>query len=118
MRICVEKPDQGGIISALGVLHNDDDARGLYAAGSFSGSVGVYTEPGKRVALAQGPRLGVSQIAFSRPPHNSGAPWYLIAGGRADSQIHVWDGRWMRDPFAVLYRRVENYQRFQFGVDP
>ncbi|KAL7060720.1 hypothetical protein AAHC03_09424 [Spirometra sp. Aus1] len=109
-----QKPDQGGIISCL-AAHQCGN-RGLYAAGSFSGSVGVYTEPGRQVALAEGPRSGVSQVAFAEPA-NAGSPWFLIVGGRVDSQIFVWDGRWMASPLVVLHRRVENYQRFQFGLD-
>ncbi|VDL97051.1 unnamed protein product [Schistocephalus solidus] len=109
-----QKPDQGGIISCL--ASHQCGARGLYAAGSFSGSVGVYTEPGRQIALVEGPRSGVSQVAFAEPV-NAGSSWYLIAGGRVDSQIFVWDGRWMASPLVVLHRRVENYQRFQFGLD-
>ncbi len=85
----LEKPDQGGIISALTALQGVDSSRGLYAAGSFGGSVGVYSESngGKRVGpLLQGPRLGVSQVKFAVPA--SGAtPWLLVAGGRADSEV-------------------------------
>ncbi len=85
----LEKPDQGGIISALTSLQGVDSSRGLYAAGSFGGSAGVYSESngGKRVGpLLQGPRLGVSQVKFAVPA--SGAtPWLLVAGGRADSEV-------------------------------
>ncbi|VDD79173.1 unnamed protein product, partial [Mesocestoides corti] len=116
-----ERADQGGIISALASLHGGDLSQGIYAAGSFSGSVGVYSESmgGQRVGpLLQGPRLGISQVKFVCPA-NGATPWLLIAGGRADGQIFVWDARWMRDrePLAVIPRRVENYQRFQFDVD-
>uniref|UniRef100_A0A5K3EFA9 WD repeat-containing protein 79 n=1 Tax=Mesocestoides corti TaxID=53468 RepID=A0A5K3EFA9_MESCO len=116
-----KRADQGGIISALASLHGGDLSQGIYAAGSFSGSVGVYSESmgGQRVGpLLQGPRLGISQVKFVCPA-NGATPWLLIAGGRADGQIFVWDARWMRDrePLAVIPRRVENYQRFQFDVD-
>ncbi len=120
--MCIaEKPDQGGIISAIAALQADP--RPVYAAGSFAGSVCVYSEQerggGVAIARLSGPRTGVSQLRFL-PSDSGGAPWLLAAGGRADGQVFVWDSRQLRQdrPLAVLHRRVENYQRFQFDCDP
>ena len=64
---------------------------GLYAAGSFAGTVRVYDEAKKGHAvseLLQGPAKGVSQLEFIPAPSGV-ATWYLVAGGRTDGEVSV-----------------------------
>ncbi|CDI98268.1 WD repeat containing antisense to TP53 [Echinococcus multilocularis] len=121
-----QRSKQGGIFSALSapVLNgvSGDSAESVYAVGTFGGTVAVYSESGGGEAVSpilQGPRRGVSQVQFVTPASGV-VPWYLIAGGRSDGSIYVWDSRFLKSetPLATLSRRVENYQRFQFDVDP
>ncbi|VDK39161.1 unnamed protein product [Taenia asiatica] len=120
-----QRSKQGGLFSALSapVLNapGGGSAENVYAVGTFSGTVAVYSELGGGEAVSpilQGPRRGVSQVQFVTPASGV-VPWYLIAGGRSDGTIYVWDSRFMKSetPLATLSRRVENYQRFQFDVD-
>ncbi|VEL20718.1 unnamed protein product [Protopolystoma xenopodis] len=86
-----------------------------------------------------GPRPGITQLAFNHSPCLPSLPavkgaeastsravdpslhqfssLLLAAGARADPRILVWDMRRLDEPLVVIYRRVENHQRFQFSFD-
>eukprot|EP00058_Branchiostoma_floridae_P007867 XP_002593355.1 hypothetical protein BRAFLDRAFT_277111 [Branchiostoma floridae] len=102
------KAGQGGIISCIDVSPENPD---IYACGSYSKSVGVYTEPkGKLLFLLQGQQGGVTQVMFS-PDGNR-----LYSGGRKDPEILCWD---MRNPGTVLFslkREVVTNQRMYFHI--
>ena len=76
---------QRGIISCLAFA---PDGSGLYAAGSFSGTTGLYVEnqPGL-VSLLGGHRGGVTQASFS----HDGV--LLLTAARRDDDIVCWDVR-------------------------
>ncbi|KAF6768042.1 Telomerase Cajal body protein 1 [Paragonimus kellicotti] len=111
-----KKSFQGGIISCIATPR--EPAHQIYATGSYNGTVAVFSEPWNLIGRVYGSPAGVTQVQFSpRFAKETGAPWYLAAGGRMDSRIHVWDARRLSDPLMVLHRRVENHQRFQFDID-
>ncbi|KAF8565419.1 Telomerase Cajal body protein 1 [Paragonimus westermani] len=111
-----KKSLQGGIISCIATPR--EPVHQIYATGSYNGTVAVFSEPWNLIGRVFGSPAGVTQVQFSpRFAKETGAPWYLAAGGRMDSRIHVWDARRLSDPLMVLHRRVENHQRFQFDID-
>ncbi|XP_068732065.1 telomerase Cajal body protein 1-like [Montipora capricornis] len=106
----VKKDGQTGIISSIAF---SPDISGLYALGSYSKSVGVYSETdgGQLVFLLQGQQGGVTHVMFS--PDGT----KLYSGGRKDDEILCWD---VRNPGAVLYsmmRSVNTNQRVYFDID-
>ncbi|KAK2573787.1 Telomerase Cajal body protein 1 [Acropora cervicornis] len=106
----VKKEGQTGIISSIAF---SPDNSGLYALGSYSKSVGVYsdTDGGQLVFLLQGQQGGVTHVLFS--PDGT----KLYSGGRKDDEILCWD---VRNPGAVLYcmmRSVDTNQRVYFDID-
>ncbi|XP_013421157.1 telomerase Cajal body protein 1 [Lingula anatina] len=112
-RTCQQRPTyvkdgQAGIISCIAFNPMGD----MYAAGSYSKSVGVYeTENGRLLYLFQGQVGGVTHIQFS----SDGSK--LFTGGRKDPEILCWD---MRNPGAVLCvmsREVLTNQRIYFDID-
>lgn len=115
--LVIEKPFQGGIMSCIAVPKEPTPQ--IYATGSYNGTVALWSEPGRFNGSVLCSRAGVTQLMFSRQfAGESGAPWYLVAGCRMDSRIFVWDARRLDVALAVLHRRVENHQRFQFDFDP
>ncbi|KAM7535900.1 hypothetical protein Aperf_G00000095026 [Anoplocephala perfoliata] len=111
-----EKPRLKGIISAIATPpYNECGNRGLYALGTFEGCVEVYSQGSGKTSViecANAPSKGISQLKFL-------SERYLIAGGRVDGVIQVWDlAGTSKEPCLTFHRRVENYQRFQFDVDP
>ena len=70
----------------------------MYAVGTYSKSVGVYLEDqrGHCLCLLEGQTGGVTQIKFTADGT------FLLAGGRKDREILVWD---MRNPGAKDTKR-------------
>ena len=99
---------QRGIISCLGFA---PDGSGLYAAGSFAGTTGLYAEnaPGL-VTLLGGHRGGVTQASFS----DDGL--LLLTAARRDDDIIVWDVRRTGTELARLPRAADTNQRIGFHI--
>ncbi|XP_062566366.1 telomerase Cajal body protein 1-like [Saccostrea cucullata] len=99
---------QCGIISCLA----PSPQGGMYAAGSYSRSIGLYYEPqGEAVCVFEGQQGGVTHVAFSRDGTK------LFSGGRKDPEILCWD---LRNPGQILFvavRKVETNQRIYFDQD-
>ncbi|XP_061192966.1 telomerase Cajal body protein 1-like [Saccostrea echinata] len=99
---------QYGIISCLA----PSPQGGMYAAGSYSRSIGLYYEPqGEAVCVFEGQQGGVTHVAFSRDGTK------LFSGGRKDPEILCWD---LRNPGQILFvavRKVETNQRIYFDQD-
>ena len=73
----------------------------VYALGTYNKTVGVYLEPqGHMLCLLEGQTGGVTHLQFT----NDGGK--LLAGGRKDKEILVWD---MRNPGKAYF---ENYPQF------
>nr|CAH8827899.1 unnamed protein product [Trichobilharzia regenti] len=112
-----KKPFQGGIISSIGVLN--DPNRNIYATGSYNGTVCIFSEPGNLIAQLFSHPTGVTQVTLAKTfGRENAAPWYVLAGGRMDSRLVVWDARNLVDPITIVYRRIENHQKFQFDLEP
>jgi len=105
----VKKEGQNGIISSIAF---SPDHSGMYALGSYSKSVGVYSDSdGELMFLLQGQQGGVTHVMFS--PDGT----KLYSGGRKDDEIICWD---VRNPGTVLYcmmRSVDTNQRVYFDID-
>jgi WD40 repeat protein len=85
----------------------------VYALASYSKSLAVYLDPrAQMLCLLEGQRGGITQIQFT--PDGS----KLLAGGRKDDEISVWDMRNPGELFAVLKRKVDTNQRIYFDIDP
>ncbi|XP_030838082.1 telomerase Cajal body protein 1 [Strongylocentrotus purpuratus] len=84
----------------------------MYAAGSYSKSVGLYTNDNNNlVCLLEGQSGGVTHLMFSSDMNR------LYSGGRKDKEILCWD---VRNPGKVLnsaLREVSTHQRVYFDID-
>jgi WD40 repeat protein len=99
---------QRGIISCFAFA---PDYSGLYAAGSFSGTIGLYTEASDAlIAELRGHTGGVTQLAFS---HDG---LLLYSGARRDGAIHCWDVRMSCRVLATFERACRNNQRVGFDL--
>ncbi|VUZ53363.1 unnamed protein product [Hymenolepis diminuta] len=112
---CGQKPKLRGIISAIATPpYTESGGSGLYALGTFNGTVDVYSMTGDSepiIECANKGSRGVSQLRFL-------SERFLIAGGRVDGLIRMWDlAGTSKEPCLTFHRRVENYQRFHFDVD-
>nr|XP_031861950.1 uncharacterized protein CI109_002780 [Kwoniella shandongensis]KAA5529022.1 hypothetical protein CI109_002780 [Kwoniella shandongensis] len=94
-----EKGGQKGIVSALAFM---PDYSGTFAAGTFSGSVSLYSED-----------TGAAPLAFH--PLN---PQTIFVASRRSQQIQVFDVRDLSRPVAALERPGSSNQRLWFDVDP
>ncbi|XP_074657964.1 telomerase Cajal body protein 1-like [Tubulanus polymorphus] len=99
---------QTGILSCIAA----SPSQKLLAIGSYSKTVGLYTEDScDLIGLMQGVKGGVTHVQFS--PDGT----KLYSGGRKDTDINCWD---VRQPGIVLYtlqRQVETSQRIYFDID-
>jgi WD40 repeat protein len=104
------KKGQKGIISCIDF---SPDYSGLYAAGSYSKSIGIYDETNNELCL----KLtgmdggGVTQVKFSRDGS------LLFSASRHSNSILCWD---IRDTANVLYelpRPGKTNQRISFDID-
>lgn len=99
-----------GIISAIAINPNMDK---VYALASYSRSLGVYLEPNATLlCLLNGQKGGITHVQFS--PDGT----KLLAGGRKDSEILMWDLRKPGELYGVLHRHVNTNQRIYFDIDP
>ncbi|WRT64862.1 uncharacterized protein IL334_001798 [Kwoniella shivajii] len=108
-----EKGGQKGIISAISFC---PDYSGTFAAGSFSGSVSLYSEdtgstPVSHVEGVQGG--GVTQIGWH--PLN---PTIMFIASRRSSQIQIYDTRDLSAPLSSFTRDNSTNQRMAFDLDP
>ncbi|KAK6478097.1 telomerase Cajal body protein 1 [Huso huso] len=105
----VQKQGQSGIISCIAF----SPAQDLYACGSYSRTVGLYSRAeGLPIAVLQGHQGGLTHLRFS--PDGT----LLYSGGRKDPEILCWD---LREPGRVLFsmrRAVSTNQRMYFDLEP
>ena len=100
---------QRGLFSTISF---NPDHSGIYAVGSYNGSIGLYEE-------RSGDLLG--NIGASHPQGVTHLSWspdgtYLISGGRKDSEIVVHDVRGTGKPLFSLQRKAPSNQRVYFDV--
>jgi len=103
---------QPGIISCIA---DCPDGSGLYALGSYAGTVGIYTDSnGECLTLLESHSQGVTQVQFS--PNGN----YLFAGGRKNNFIYGWDVRYIGEavePIYTIEREVTTNQRIYFDIN-
>ncbi|WVR04557.1 hypothetical protein IAU60_001564 [Kwoniella sp. DSM 27419] len=108
-----ERGGQKGIISALSFC---TDYSGTFAAGSFAGSVVLYSEDTGARALAHVEGVkggGVTQIAF-----HPLVPTTMYVASRRSSSIQIYDTRDLSAPVEQIDRPASTNQRISFDVDP
>ncbi|KAI8053738.1 WD40-repeat-containing domain protein [Syncephalis plumigaleata] len=100
---------QKGLISSLAF---NPDRSGVYAAGSFTGSIGIYSEQNQQLIYQlTGADVGVIQVKFT-PDGN-----YLYSASRKSNSILAWD---IRQTGTILHRLEREYttnQRMTFDID-
>eukprot|EP01080_Neovahlkampfia_damariscottae_P003292 gene3292-5733_t len=84
---------------------------GMYAAGSYDKSIGIFDERQPKVLnVLHGHKGGLTQIQFSK------SGWYMFSGGRKDNEIHCWDLRNHQIVFS-MQRNVETNQKIEFDLN-
>lgn len=88
---------------------------GMYAAGSYNKTIGIYDEDQNSLqhVLEGRHRGGITQVTFSRNG------MFLFSGARKDDSICCWDMRNTTEPmfFFDLERKVTTNQKMSFDVD-
>ncbi|RUS26712.1 WD40-repeat-containing domain protein, partial [Jimgerdemannia flammicorona] len=104
------KEGQKGVISCLAF---NPDRSGLYAAGSYSKSIGLYDETNNELCclLTEGMVGGVTQLHFS--PDGQ----YLYSASRKDHKLLCWDIRNTQKVLFHMHRTGNTNQRLAFDVD-
>ena len=80
--------------------------------GTFGGNVGLVGENGKVEMLLQAQPQGVTHIELTVDGN------YVVAGGRKNNSILIWDLRNPTHIFAKLLRIAPTSQRIYFNIDP
>ena len=108
---CKTRKSRDGLRGIISCFAFAPDAPELFAAGSFSGTVGLYTENSKQlITELKGHTGGVTQCAFSP----DGLRLYTAA--RRDSAIHSWDVRMSGAILASFHRACPTNQRIGFEL--
>ena len=77
----------------------------IYAVGTYSKGLAVYLEPQPHtLCYLDGQKGGITHLKFS----NDGTK--LMAGGRKDNEILIWD---MRNPGNIFFNRPEQLRQSQ-----
>ncbi|CAM9170103.1 unnamed protein product [Phaeothamnion confervicola] len=101
---------QRGIISAMAAC---PDGSGLFAAGSYSGTICLYSEKNRGGVVELPAEMGgITQVKFA--PDG----WHLFSGARKDPKIMCWDVRKPGQPLGCFHRKADTNQRIAFDIDP
>ncbi|KAG9289033.1 hypothetical protein G9A89_015582 [Geosiphon pyriformis] len=104
------KEGQKGVITCFAF---NPDYSGLYAAGSYSKTVGLYDESNNSLLfLLRALAGGVTQVKFSTDGH------YLFSASRRDNRVLCWDIRNTGEILYKLDRKGDTNQRLSFDIDP
>lgn len=102
---------QKGIVSCLDF---NPDQSGMYAAGSYSNSIGIYDERTDELCLKLTGMKGngITQVKFSLDGH------LLYSASRQSNSILCWDVRQSGNILYDLHRKGKTNQRITFDLDP
>lgn len=109
----LEAETEAGIISSIAFC---PDYSGTYAAGTFSGTVSIYSEDTGSTPLQH--LEGVHQGGVTHLAFHPLSPTTLFVGSRRSSSIQVYDLRDVTAPLAEYDRKGSSNQRLWFEVDP
>jgi len=108
---CATRKSRDGLRGIISCFAFAPDVPKLYAAGSFLGSIGLYTEGNPNlITELRGHTGGVTQVSFS----HDGVRLYSAA--RKDSAIHCWDVRLSGRVLATYHRACRTNQRVGFEL--
>ncbi|KAF6203943.1 hypothetical protein GE061_002281 [Apolygus lucorum] len=99
--------EQTGYISCIS---QNPSMNSLFAAGSFSRTIGLYTEEGDAVCLLKGQRNGLTTLTHSTDGTK------LFSGSRMDPEILCWDLRNPGEVLHILPRVMDTNQRIRISV--
>eukprot|EP00898_Chlorokybus_atmophyticus_P003145 jgi/Chlat1/3831/Chrsp26S03979 len=104
------KQGQTGIISCMAF---NPDKSGMFAAGSYSQTTGLYSEANcEPLFVLHGQHGGITHLQFSQDGN------YLYTGARRDREILCWDIRNTGNVLYRLHRPTESTnQRITFDID-
>ena len=102
-----------GIKGLISCISFNPDRSGAYAVGSYSNSMGIYTE-GSPACVLEITKLdsSISSIQWSKDG------CYLWASGRRNQHIMCWDVRYTRQEVGRVARDAGSNQRIGFDIDP
>lgn len=107
------RKDKSGVKGLISCLAFNPDMSGVYAAGSYANSVGLFVENQHRSVLElQHLSCGVTSIKWSKCGNN------LWIGGRKNQDILCWDIRHTRMEVGRVHREVATNQKLSFDIDP
>nr|CCA23064.1 conserved hypothetical protein [Albugo laibachii Nc14] len=103
------KQGQRGLISSI---HFNPDHSKMYAAGSYHGTTGLYTEDSgeELMTLCTHDGRGITQVRFSHDGN------LLFTAARRDGRIHCWDLRRTNDILYTFHRKADTNQRIAFDL--
>ncbi|XP_046667946.1 telomerase Cajal body protein 1-like isoform X2 [Homalodisca vitripennis] len=99
--------DQKGIVSCIAV---NPGMPNIFAAGTYSKSVGLYSLDGHAICLMTGQAGGLTQLLFSQDGTQ------LFTAGRKDSEIMSWDLRNLGQILRVMKRPHTTNQRIYMDL--
>ena len=110
---CSTKRDPLGQKGIISCIRFSPDQSGVFAAGSYAHSVGIYVENMEGCALElRQLEAAVTCLRWSIDGYN------LWIGGRNSSNISCWDVRKTRSEVGKIQRNLNSNQRMTFDLDP
>ena len=110
---CRTKKDPMGQKGIISCIQFNPDNSGVFAAGSYSNSVGIYVENLEGCALElRNLDAGITCLRWSIDGNN------LWIGGRNSSNISCWDIRKTRCEIGKINRDLTTNQKITFDLDP
>ena len=108
-----KKKSEGGQKGIVSCIATHPTLPNVYAVGTYRKTLGLYLEPhGSCLCLLTGQSGGITHIRFTADGTK------ILAGGRKDPEILVWDVRNPGQLYSSLRRKADTNQRIQFDVSP
>ncbi|EJD52439.1 WD40 repeat-like protein [Auricularia subglabra TFB-10046 SS5] len=115
LRTTASKKAKGGLKGIVSSIAFCPDYSGIYAAGSFSSALWLFSEEtgSQPVCRLKGTNVAITQVKF-----HPTEPHFLYAAARQYDGIYAWDIRNPALPLAEYERKAGTNQRLWIDVDP